>query len=168
MFELSEWWFTAVQGRTGSKNRPWTLTQTGPPEPAHVYITTAALPMHAHSVFDVMLVPHLMRVRAARERNLLSFIWAQNRFSVGKTLSSKGDVFLSLPQCHPYPFPISESVSRHVEGDTSPNRAFRKIRDSLTEHVVVYNSHGEENKYTHAYFLESNSLDKAWTKFNTS
>ena len=40
----------------GSKNRPWTLIQTGPPEPAPVYATTAALLMHAHSVFDVMLV----------------------------------------------------------------------------------------------------------------
>ena len=44
------------QGRTGSKNRPWTLIQTGPPEPAPVYATTATLLMHPHSVFDVKLV----------------------------------------------------------------------------------------------------------------
>ena len=44
------------QGRTGSKNRPWTLIQTGPPEPVPVYLTTAALLMHPHAVFDVMLV----------------------------------------------------------------------------------------------------------------
>ena len=39
----------------------------------------------------------------------------------------------------------------------------RKIRDSLTEQVVVYNSHGEENRYIYAYFgvkLFGQSLNK--------
>ena len=40
----------------GSKNRPWTLIQTGPPEPAPVYATTANLLMHAHSLMSLMLV----------------------------------------------------------------------------------------------------------------
>ena len=55
------------QGRTGSKNRPWTLIQTGPPEPAPVYDTSAALLMHATSVFDVSS-------GVAREPNFLAFI----------------------------------------------------------------------------------------------
>ena len=38
----------------GSKNRPWTLIQTGPPEPAPA--TTANLLIHAHSEFDEMLI----------------------------------------------------------------------------------------------------------------
>ena len=40
----------------GTENRPWTLIQTGPPEPAPVYATTANLLMHAQSEFDMMLV----------------------------------------------------------------------------------------------------------------
>ena len=44
-----------------SKNRPYTLIQTGPPEPGPVYVTTANLLMHAHSEFDVMLVGEFNR-----------------------------------------------------------------------------------------------------------
>ena len=46
------------QRSRGSKNRPWTLIQTGPPELPPVYATTTAnLLMHSES--DVMLVQEL-------------------------------------------------------------------------------------------------------------
>lgn len=55
-------------------------------------------------------------------------------------------------------FPISASVSQHVEGVTSPNHVGQKIDDitctrprpiSRIEHAIVL----MENKYIHAYFL---------------